>query len=68
MANTQPRIPVALPHEVYEAIKAIAMEEERSMSWILAKATKTWLKDNGNEYQHLIMVQTALEFENGEVE
>lgn len=65
MASTQPRVPVALPQETYEAIRAIATEEERSMSWILAQAAKEWIKGHASDYQHLIMVQTALQFEEG---
>ena len=62
MASTHPRVPVALPQETYEAIRAIANEEERSMSWVLAQATKAWLKEHASEYEHLMMVQTALDF------
>jgi hypothetical protein len=60
MTSTLPRVPVALPHETYEAIRAIANEEERSMSWILARAAKAWLKEHAAEYRHLVMVQAAL--------
>lgn len=35
------------------------------MSWILAQAAKEWIKGHASDYQHLIMVQTALQFEEG---
>jgi hypothetical protein len=63
MASTLPRVPVALPQETYDAIRAIANEEERSMSWILARAAKAWVKDHAADYQHLIMGQTTLTFD-----